>query len=78
MRLRGLGTEAGKPASRLIHFHNASCFHDGRLLLPFGKLLGAFAINIDATEFLAVVVIHGNLPVTMFAPAVLVEPAGAL
>jgi hypothetical protein len=62
--------------SRLIHFQNASRFHDGRLLLTLGEPLGAFAIDVDATELLAVMVIHGNLPVAMFAPAILVEPAG--
>ena len=65
-----------KPPSRLIHFQNSGRFHHRRLLLTFGEPLGTFAIDIDATELLAIVVIHGDLPVSVFASSVLVEPAG--
>src|SRR4029077_13887442 len=58
--------------------HDASRLHDGRLLLAFGKPFGAFTVNIDAGEFLAVVIIDRDLPVTMFAPSVLMVSAGAL
>jgi hypothetical protein len=71
------GNGGEKPAIRLVHFQNASRFHDGRLLLAFGKPLGAFAIDIDAAELLTVLVIHRDLPMAVFAPSVTVEPAGA-
>jgi hypothetical protein len=67
-----------KPASGLVNFHDASRFHNGRLLLTFGEPLGALTVNVDAGEFLAVVVVHSDLPVAMFAPSVLVESAGTL
>lgn len=67
-----------KPAKRLIDFHDARCFHDRRFLLAFGKPLRTFAVNIDARELFAVVIVHGDLPVAMFTPSILVEPAGTL
>jgi hypothetical protein len=67
-----------KNATRLIDFHDARCFHDRRFLLAFGKPLSTFAVNIDAGELFAVVIVHGYLPVTMFTPSILVEPAGTL
>jgi|SRR5580698_4137653 hypothetical protein len=69
-------SQVEKPASRLIHFQNSSRLHDRRLLLTFGEPLGAFAINVYTTELLAIVVIHGNLPVAVLASTVLVEPVG--
>jgi len=65
-----------RPATRSVDFHDAGCFHDRRFLLAFGKVLGAFAINVHARELLTVVVVHRNLPVAMLTPAVPVEPAG--
>ena len=65
-------------AARLINFHDTRGFNDGRFLLALGKTLGAFAINIDAAELLAVVVIDGDLPMAMLAPAVALKPAGTL
>jgi hypothetical protein len=65
-----------KLAARLIDFHDASCLHDGRFFLAFGKTLGALAIDVDATELFAVVVIHGDLPMAMLASAVAAKPAG--
>jgi hypothetical protein len=67
-----------KPAKRLIDFHDARCLHDRRFLLAFGKPLSTFAVNIDAGELFAVVVVHGYLPVAMFTPSILIEPAGTL
>jgi hypothetical protein len=64
-----------KLAVSLIDFHDPSCLHDGRFFLAFGKPLGALAIDIDATEFLAVVIIHSDLPMAMLASAVAAEPA---
>jgi hypothetical protein len=78
LRQRVPGFQVEKPASRLIHFQNSSRFHHRRLLLAFGEPFGAFAIDVYATELLAVVVIHCDLPVSVFASSVLVEPAGAL
>jgi hypothetical protein len=63
-------------AAQLINFHDTRGFNDGRFLLSLGKTLGPFAINIDAAELLAVVVIDGDLPMAMLAPAVALKPAG--
>jgi hypothetical protein len=65
-------------AARLINFHDTRGFHDGRFLLALGKALGAFAINIHAPKFLAVVVVDGDLPMAMLASAVALKPAGTL
>ena len=59
-----------------IHFHDAGSFHNGRLLLPLGKALGPFPINVYPGKFLAVVIVNGDLPVLMLAPAVAMKPAG--
>ena len=67
-----------KPATRLIDFHDARCLHDRRFLLAFRKPLSTFAVNIDAGELFAVVIVHGYLPVSMFTPSILVEPARTL
>ena len=64
--------------ARLINFHDARGFNDGRFLLSLGKTLGPFAINIDAAELLAVVVIDGDLPMAMLASAVALKPARTL
>jgi hypothetical protein len=69
-------TKAVHAAVRLVNFHDAGRLYDGRFLLAFGKPLGAIAINVHAGKLLTVVVIHGDLPVTMFASSVPVEPAG--
>ena len=61
---------------RLVHFHDAGCLHDRRLLLALGEALGTLAIDIDARKFLAVVIVHGDLPMLVFAPPILVKPAG--
>ena len=63
--------------SRLIDFHDPRGFHDGRLLLAFRKPLGALAIDVHTAELLAVVVVHGYLPVPVLAPAVTTKPVGA-
>jgi hypothetical protein len=57
------------PAS-LIHFEDASSFHDRRFLLARGKALGAIAIDIHSGKLLAIIVIHGYLPVAVFASAI--------
>ena len=65
-------------AARLINFHDTRGFNDGRFLLALGKALGAFAIDIDAAELLAVMVIDGDLPMAMLASAIALKPAGTL
>jgi hypothetical protein len=60
----------------LVHFHDSRGLHDRRLLLAIGKPRGSLAVNVDAGEFLAVVVIHGHLPVTVFPPTVAVHAIG--
>ena len=79
LRQEGAGeAEQKKPATLLIDFHDARGFHDRRFLLAFGKPLSTFAVNIDASELFAVVIVHGYLPVAMFTPSILVEPARTL
>ena len=67
-----------KPSIGLVYFQNASRLHHGRLLLTLGKPLGTLSINVDAGELLAVVVIHGHLPVAVLASSVPLKPAGTL
>jgi hypothetical protein len=70
--------EPAPPNRELINFHNASGFHDRGFLLPVGKLLGAIAIDINASELFAVGVIHGYLPMVVLAPLVALHAAGFL
>jgi hypothetical protein len=69
---------AKKAPDWLIDLENASRFDDRGFLLAVGKALGTFAINIDTGELLAVVVVHGDLPVAVFATLIVAEPAGFL
>jgi hypothetical protein len=62
----------------LVHFSDASGLHHGGFPLTFGKVLGAFSINIHAGELLTVMVEDSHLPVTMLAPAVPVYATGFL
>jgi hypothetical protein len=55
----------------LIHFDDARTLHDRRLFLTMGKALGALTVDIDAREFLAIMVIHGHLPMLMPAATIL-------
>jgi len=61
-----------------VHFSDASGLYHRRLFLTFGKVLGAFSINIHTGKLLAVLVDHGNFPMTMLAPAVPVYVVGLL
>jgi len=45
----------------------------GRFFLPLGKLHCFFVIGVNACEFLAVLVEHSDLPVTVLAPLVLTQ-----
>ena len=72
---------AGAPAPpnwELVNFHDTSGLDDRGLLLPFGKLLGAIAVYIDASEFFAVGVIHSDLPMMVLATLVALHAAGLL
>jgi hypothetical protein len=66
---------AAKLAARLIDFHDTRRFHDRRLLLAFGKPFGPLAIDVHAPELFAVMVVHGDLPMAVLAPAVALKPA---
>ena len=59
-----------------IDLDDTGAFNDGRFFLPFGKVLGAFAVDINAREFLTVVVVNGHLPMAVLSPAVLMETDG--
>ena len=66
----------GRPRSGyngLIHFHDTGGFYHGRLLLALGEALGALAVDIHSGEFLPVVIVHCDLPVTMLPPLVFAE-----
>ena len=73
-----LAPAAERRWSRLIDFEDTSRFDDRGFLLAFGKAFGPFAIDIDTGELFAVVVVHGDLPVAVFAALVTAEPAGFL
>jgi hypothetical protein len=64
-------------ASRLIDFEDASCPDDRRFLLPFGEALGTIAIDVDTGKFLTIVIVDGDLPVTMFPPPIAMETAAS-
>jgi hypothetical protein len=65
----------GKPEP-LIYFEDASRLDDGRFFLPLGKPHGALTVDVDTSEPFAVVVVHGDLPVAVPAPAIFVKPVG--
>lgn len=56
-----------------IDFADAGRFHNGRTPLPIRKMLRAFAIDVNAGELFAVVIVDSHLPVAMLAPPVTVE-----
>jgi hypothetical protein len=75
----GAGRKSNRLSGKLdplVDFEDASRLDDGRLLLALGKPLGALAVDINAGEFFAVVIVDGDLPVAMPAPTILVEAAG--
>lgn len=70
--------EAGSPhgwrsAERLVDQGDLGAFDDGRSFLARGEGRGLFAVGIDAGEFFAVSIVHGHLPVFVFAPAIFGE-----
>ena len=62
----------------LIHFHNSGRFHHRGFFLPLRKFQRAVAVDVDAGEFFAVTVIHGDLPMMMLAAAIAAHSAGLL
>jgi hypothetical protein len=74
--LEGQTTRRAK--SSLVDFSDASALDDGGSFLPRGEFGRFFAINIDAREFLAILIKDGDLPVAMLAPAVAAKPRTAL
>jgi len=70
--------QKSRRSGRLIHFQNARRFHDRRPLLAVREMLGAFAVDVHAREFLPVTVEYSNLPVPVFAPFVLANFATSL
>lgn len=64
-------------ASRLIDFEDASCPDDRRFFLPLGEALRTITIDIDAGKFLTVVIVDGDLPVTMFSTPIAMETAAS-
>jgi len=56
-----------KKLEGLIHFGDASGPNYGRCLLALGEPSSPIAIDVNASEFLAVTVVHGNFPVPVLA-----------
>lgn len=64
---------AGEPGF-LVDFEDASRLYDRRLPLALSKAHGAVAVDIDAGELFAVVVVNSYLPVTVLAPPIMFQP----
>ena len=71
-----MDTPAPQPEGSLVNFEYTGRFYDRRFLLTLGKADGAVAVDIDASELLAVVVIDSHLPVAVPATPILVQSAG--
>src|ERR1700678_4064816 len=57
----------------LVDFHDSRGFDYRGLLLAFREFLRTFAVDVHAGELFAISVIHGDLPVVMFAPAIMLH-----
>ena len=57
----------------LIDFDDPGAFYDRRFLLPLRKALRTVAVDINAGEFLTVMVVDRYLPMAVLAPAILLE-----
>jgi hypothetical protein len=57
----------------LIDFEDPGGLDHWRLLLTFGEALGTVAVDIDASELFAVVVVDGDLPMAVLTSAVGLE-----
>jgi hypothetical protein len=76
-RCKGLGHPLTNGRSELlIHFEDARRLDDRRFLLPLGKAHRAITVDIDAGKSLAVVIVDGDLPVAVPAPAIFVKTTG--
>ena len=60
-------------AVALIHFGDASRTNYWRYLLPFGKPSSPIAIDVNAREFFAVIVVDGDSPIPVLATLVAAE-----
>jgi hypothetical protein len=58
---------------RLIDFDDSSRLHDRRLFLSVGEARRALPVDVNAREFFSVMVVHGNLPMTVLAAPVAPE-----
>lgn len=56
--------------SGIVHFTDPCSANHGRALLALGEPLGAFSVDIYAREFVAVVIVDGDFPMSMLATAV--------
>jgi hypothetical protein len=66
------------PTVPSVDFQNTGSLNNRRLFLAFGKPFGAFAVDIDTSEALTVMIVNGNLPMAMLAPTVPPKPGGLL
>jgi hypothetical protein len=60
----------------LVDFHNSRGFDHRGFLLTFREFLGTVAVNVDSGEFLTISVIHGDLPVVVLSPAIVLHASG--
>jgi hypothetical protein len=58
---------------RLVDFEDPGRFHDRGLLLPGGKALRPFPVDVDPRELFTIFIEDSNLPVTMLPPAIPAE-----
>ena len=69
---------AAEPELKLVDFQNACRLYDRRFLLALGEALGAVAVDVDASELLAVMIVDRHLPVPVLATPIFVQPRGPL
>jgi hypothetical protein len=64
---------SGLGSGPLIHFEDTGGLHDRRSFLAFSKAGSLLAVNINASELLAVCIIDGDLPVAVLPPTIAAE-----
>jgi hypothetical protein len=64
-------------AKLLVDFEYPGSPNDGGLLLPFGKPSRSLPVDIHPRELFAISIENGNLPMAVFAAAVILQ-AGTL
>lgn len=57
-----------------IDLNDSGALDDGRFFLALRKMLSAFSIDIDAGKLFAVMIINSDLPMTVLAPTIFLEP----